>query len=226
MGQSYSSSQLGKTLKVIRAGLPRTCPASFAQALEILLDGPVYHGGTQVTQGPEADIKTWIEVLQNLKLIKSRLDGFVAVADSPCCSMVPELMRLYPEAKVVCTVRDVAKWEKSMEAVSWGSDIMVSKRCSVPGAVDAIFCRLYRQAEASVDDYVWRRGTSDEKGGWEPLCQALDLPIPSGVAFPHINDSDAIEALAKKQISRGIKRWIEMFTLFGLVVYSLSLFLS
>ncbi|KEY71528.1 hypothetical protein S7711_08908 [Stachybotrys chartarum IBT 7711] len=130
MGQQYSQPQPGKKFQVIGAGLPRSGTASFGRALEILLDGPVYHGGTQTTLGPEHEIKTWIRILKqwparneaasrvNLDLIKSRTQGFVAITDSPGCTVVSELMMLYPEAKVICTIRDIEAWEHSMSVVS------------------------------------------------------------------------------------------------------------
>lgn len=65
MGQTASLPQPGKTIQVIGAGLSRTGTASFSRALEILLEGPVYHCGTQSTIGPRQEIQTWIEILQH-----------------------------------------------------------------------------------------------------------------------------------------------------------------
>ncbi|PTB69306.1 hypothetical protein BBK36DRAFT_1137747 [Trichoderma citrinoviride] len=130
MGQQASAPRQGTKLRVIGAGLPRTGTASFSRALETLLDGPVYHGGTQVTLGPESDVKTWLELFsqwpaededtkqRNLELLGRQTEGFVAVTDNPCLLLVPELMELYPDALVICTTRDVDAWEKSMQAVS------------------------------------------------------------------------------------------------------------
>ena len=50
--------------------------------------------------------------------MQRRLDGFVAITDAPGCSLVPELMALYPDAKVICTVRDPEPWVKSMAGTS------------------------------------------------------------------------------------------------------------
>jgi hypothetical protein len=61
MGQKASVPQPGARFQVIGAGLSRTGTASFSAALEILLDGPVYHGGTQITMGPPTEIKSWIQ---------------------------------------------------------------------------------------------------------------------------------------------------------------------
>lgn len=38
--------------------------------------------------------------------IKALTEGFVATTDSPGAQFVEELMELYPDAKVICTVRD------------------------------------------------------------------------------------------------------------------------
>lgn len=45
-------------------GLPRTGTASFSTALSNLLNGPVYHGGTQIlVNNTNIPIKTWIDIL-------------------------------------------------------------------------------------------------------------------------------------------------------------------
>lgn len=104
---------------VIRSGLPRSGTASFCAALSILLDGPVYHGGTQIlVNNDDTHIKSWTNILAQtpyktpaartrvLQQIKSVTDGFVATADTPLAQFIEELMELYPNAKVICTVRD------------------------------------------------------------------------------------------------------------------------
>ena len=130
MGQQASVPKPGANFQVIGAGLSRTGTASFSRALEILLDGPVYHGGTQTTLGPEVEITSWIKILSHWPprndadarlirdLMASRLDGYTAITDTPGSGLVPELMALYPSATVICTVRDPASWVKSLEGVS------------------------------------------------------------------------------------------------------------
>jgi hypothetical protein len=34
------------------------------------------------------------------------MDGYVATVDAPGAQFVPELMELYPDVMVICTVRD------------------------------------------------------------------------------------------------------------------------
>lgn len=48
MGQEPSFPRVGDSIQVIGAGLPRTGTTSLALALHVLLDGPVYDGGTQL----------------------------------------------------------------------------------------------------------------------------------------------------------------------------------
>lgn len=127
MGQQASRPEPGRSIRVIGAGLPRTGTASFSEALAILLEGPVYHGGTQVTIGPEKNIKGWTKLLgrpstestEERALIestmKSLLDGYVAAVDTPTHLFVEEAMSLYPDAKVICTVRDPDNWAESMD---------------------------------------------------------------------------------------------------------------
>ena len=31
------------------------------------------------------------------------------------------------------------------------------------------------------------------KQGWEPLCRFLDVPVPAGIPFPHVNDSASFQ---------------------------------
>jgi hypothetical protein len=53
-----------------------------------------------------------------LKLMNRHFDGYAAVTDAPASWLVPELLKIYPNAKVICTVRDPKAWEKSMEGVA------------------------------------------------------------------------------------------------------------
>ncbi|KAF7181850.1 hypothetical protein CNMCM7691_001147 [Aspergillus felis] len=126
MGQTASAPKPGTQIQVIGAGLPRTGTASFSTALTILLDGPVYHGGTQTTRGPPSELKSWVRILRAwlegekrtvLSLIERRLVGYAAITDTPGCQLLPELLELYPDAMVVCTVRDPVAWEKSMNQI-------------------------------------------------------------------------------------------------------------
>ena len=51
----------------------------------------------------------------------------------------------------------------------------------------------------------------DVKDGWGPLCKALGKEVPKDVAFPNINDGEAIERFAKTHVQRGMIRWAVVF---------------
>lgn len=146
MGQRASLPTPGTSIQVIGAGLSRTGTTSFSQALEILLNGPVYHCGTQSTLGLTSHLQTWITILQHwlsdpanskstntnndaisnanttpnpaiLTLLSTQLDGYAAVTDAPGAQFTPELLTLYPHAIVICTTRDPTTWEASFAQI-------------------------------------------------------------------------------------------------------------
>jgi hypothetical protein len=47
--------------------------------------------------------------------LKELLAGYVATTDAPAIFFVEELVRLYPDAKVICTVREPNRWWKSYQ---------------------------------------------------------------------------------------------------------------
>lgn len=131
VGNNPSVLQPGTKFQVIGAGLSRTGTASFSEALRILLSGSVYHGGTQSTLGPEVEIRSLIQILSIFPaktpaerkvmqcLLKERFDGYAAATDTPACGLVEELLELYPDAMVICTLRETPEqWVKRMESVS------------------------------------------------------------------------------------------------------------
>lgn len=39
----------------------------------------------------------------------------------------------------------------------------------------------------------------DIKQGWEPLCQFLDVPVPVGKPFPHLNDTESFHKMMQRR---------------------------
>lgn len=131
-----------RTLQVVAAGLPRTGTISLTLALSWALHGDVCHGGSACLRGKERRqsfrkkcrnsilnlfldiIKGWTKVLDPGKgvsqeevddTLKELLAGYVATTDAPAIFFVEELVRLYPDAKVVCTVREPNRWWESYQ---------------------------------------------------------------------------------------------------------------
>ncbi|CAO2653408.1 Nn.00g028190.m01.CDS01 [Neocucurbitaria sp. VM-36] len=250
MGQAPSSPRPGTPFHVIGAGLPRTGTSSLNLALSILFNAPCYHGGTQATLGPETEIKSLITLLRaypptspssrNLihKILKERLDGYAAVTDSPCNGLVEELLQLYPDAKVICTVRDPQAWVSSMQTVANASTLsflrfmlfLLPTMRFFPDYVDALrnqWVSLYGRPEPATLHH-WEAHMAylkrvvpkeklvffDVRDGWGPLCAALGREVPD-VEFPRVNDGKAIDELARRMILRGLGRWAVVFGTVG-----------
>lgn len=253
MGNEASVPRPGTRLKVIGAGYARTGTASLSEALSILLDGPVYHGGTQITRGSPSTVRAWIRLLNHyppkaasdkdliLSTLDRELNGFVATTDAPAIYLVPELLELYPDAMVICTVRDVAAWERSIGAVAslstlWFLRIVLFPLPTMRYFVDYINCLrrttvgLYGEQEP-LTRVTWDRHLArlqkvvpadrllccDVREGWEPLCRFLGKEVPK-VPFPRTNDGEAIERLSKEMIVKGLWRWMGILVATGAAV--------
>ena len=102
---------------MIGAGLSRTGTLSTRSALEQLLQGGCYHGSVPMAERQEHLIP-WVKVFAsgNLEpeMAKEILAGYVAGLDVTVFSWYKQLMEIYPDAKVLLTVRDPERWFKSM----------------------------------------------------------------------------------------------------------------
>ncbi|KAF2171682.1 hypothetical protein M409DRAFT_17919 [Zasmidium cellare ATCC 36951] len=237
----------GCQIKVIGAGLPRTGTNSFCAAVGILLEGPTYHAGAQYGGAgcpSEEHILTMIDAARcvdkppaqkqkSLARLYNILDGYVATNDPPLTLLVPELMQMYPDAKVICTVRERDSWVKSFLMIVktaqptlagfiffWVPSMRYLPRLSK--ALTHIFYERFgvvvRDTETAITVYDGHHAWLQEivpkeklvyynvKDGWEPLCRALDVPVPD-VPFPRLNDSKDLEDHFKKVAMTGLMRW-------------------
>ena len=122
----------GDIVQVIGAGLPRTGTSSLVAAMEILGFGPSFHF-TEIhyDAGSAPIFKRILQAFRNtgsraskskeeLDAMKDQLKdiyrGYKCTLDNPSCHFVPELMDLYPHAKVLLSVRDSDEaWYKSVQ---------------------------------------------------------------------------------------------------------------
>lgn len=174
-----------------------------------------------------------------------RFEGYVAMVDAPAHALVPELMQLYPDAIVICTVRDAKAWEKSMGGVAnasmkWFLRVVLFPLPTMRYFVDYInvmadvWEELYGErvpmTTLSYERHIaWLKKVVpsdrllffDVKDGWQPLCTALGKDIPRGVPFPRMNDGKAIDYWAKKHVQRGLARWLSIVSVLLVVVAAL-----
>jgi len=117
MGGEKSEDNSKCKLLVIGAGLGRTGTLSTRSALEHLLGHPCYHGAVPVAERPE-HVLPWIKVFTSGKLepemANKLLEGYSAGVDFTIFAWYKQLMEIYPDAKVLLTVRDPERWFTSM----------------------------------------------------------------------------------------------------------------
>jgi len=203
------------SLRVIGAGLGRTGTTSLKQALEILLSTPCYHM-FELFGHPE-HIPAWHAAARGeMPDWHALLDGYAAAVDWPVCAYWPELAAAFPDALILHSVREPEAWWDSADQTifpnlrnpppddppffrGWhamGLDMMKAR--FHPDLGDREGCiEAARRHDAHVQAtapperlLTWRAGD-----GWEPICRALDLPVPDQ-PFPHRNTRKEFRARA------------------------------
>ncbi|KAI1177807.1 P-loop containing nucleoside triphosphate hydrolase protein [Nemania sp. FL0916] len=232
-----------RKVQVICAGYARTGTSTMALAVEQLLDGPFLHGGTQVLNREDAYCKKWVQIYESkargdrpttLSLLREVTAGFVGVADMPPLDFIPELMELYPEAKVVLVERDPERWLESLMVVSRASNKpwLPYLVWVVPGwrwfpSLVMHYGRSARRLMELEPKQEVKRGTKllinwnnlvkemvppekllvmELKDGWAPLCEFLDVPVPDG-PLPRANDTEAALQISKEVTRRLAQIW-------------------
>lgn len=124
-------------MQVLALGAPRTGTSTMSAALEILLQEPSYHGGAQLLESTLSHMRQWLKIHEISRtarecnrtlteaerdhvkyMMKSLYRGYASCSDTPTFYYAQELIELYPEAKVIVTVRDRETWWKSKVATN------------------------------------------------------------------------------------------------------------
>jgi len=192
-------------LRVVGAGLPRTATHSQKKALELLLGGRCYHM-VEVFEHLE-DVPTWSAAARGDEVDWSSFPpDCVAAVDWPASAFWRELAAANPDALILLSTRQSAAkwWESADETIfpvlrkpveepkheEWHQ--MVHERAAREISDDwddaeraQAFYERHNDAvrlEAPGERLLeWRA-----EEGWEPLCQALGLPVPDE-PFPRVN---------------------------------------
>jgi hypothetical protein len=196
-------------LSVIGAGFGRTGTKSLKEALELLGFGPchhmveVAHNRDQLPYWQAAaagQTVDWAAVFANYR----------SAVDWPACHFWRELGGVWPEAKIILSVRPEDKWWESFtNTIKITMDVREHLpdpyRKGVSDMAHALISDLtfhaplhdrqaglaaYRQriAEVQAEVPAERLLTFDVAEGWAPLCRFLDVPVPAA-AFPHSNST-------------------------------------
>ena len=210
-------------LKVIGAGFSRTGTRSLKAALEELGFGRCYHM-EEVLKNP-GHLKHWAEIMGGGQADwESLFRGYQSAADWPAAAYYQDLMTVYPEAKIILTVRDPESWHKSVmntiyragrgffgrftrifpvvhqflnaiEKVIWVG-IFHNKLEDKVHTVE-VFNKHIEEVKRTVPKE--RLLIFEAKHGWEPLCMFLDVPVPANKPYPHRNKGSIVRQILKYQ---------------------------
>jgi hypothetical protein len=191
-------------LRAVGAGLPRTGTRSLKEGLELLLDDRCHHM-SEVFRHLD-DVTTWRAAIRGEEIDwRSFPPDCVAAVDWPASAFWRELAGANPDAVIVLSTRDsAAQWWESADATIFP----VLRKDSYPEYEDWLVMAKELPAREIGSDWddraaaevfyerhnerVRREAPADRllewqaTDGWEPLCRALDLPVPDE-PFPHVN---------------------------------------
>jgi len=191
------------TLQIVGSGLGRTGTMSLKLALEKLLGGRCYH---MLEVGAEGHVDAWHQAAKgNPPDWTEFFDGWSAVVDWPAAGFWRQIAAAFPDALVLHSERDdTATWQRSAHATILDAESHAGRSefiemwdavaaltfdgsWSDPAVTGPGYERHNAEVRATVPPerlVLYRPGD-----GWEPLCEALDVPIPDE-PYPHVNTTE------------------------------------
>ena len=211
------------TIDVIGAGFGRTGTLSLKFALEALGLNKCYH--MMEVMRNQSHVAQWRKAARGEAVDWNALyAGYQATVDWPSASFWRELREVYPEAKVILTLRDSQQWYTSVMNTIWKF------------SSNALAESQKRQDDQGIerslmgDEVIWQGvfgGRMDDKDhviecyerhnqevidtvpaeqllvfrpgdGWEPLCRFLQKPVPD-TEFPKVNSTEEFASIWRKK---------------------------
>jgi hypothetical protein len=105
-------------MKLIGAGLPRTATSTQKVVMDILGLTPCYHMQNVFADLDEA--ARWQAALTDAAVLQEIVEPFESTIDWPGSYHYRTLAELYPDAKVLLSVRTGESWARSMQETIWG----------------------------------------------------------------------------------------------------------
>ena len=198
------------SLSVIGAGFGRTGTLSIKIALEQLGLGPCYHMETLFNDSTQ--LATWEAAVDGQRVDWRELfAGYRSTIDWPSTHYWRELADVFPDAKILLSVRPTENWwlsfsgtirkllenraakpDEHQRSVLEMAYKMIAEQ-TFGGAMDdkAQVLAAYQKRINDVTQSIPndRLLVFDVTEGWNPLCNFLGLPVPE-TEFPRSNDND------------------------------------
>lgn len=228
-----------REMKVLALGLPRSGSASLTEALTILGYKDVFHGNHSLNRPDIWDFfdRAADASYPNLPTYTGReftrqdwdeLYGPCEGTTEAGAAFAPQMIKTYPDAKVILTIREFDQWYKSIDEsffkVLWSIPAQFAMYVLEPlaGTKGTMACRklLLGLFQAGSEQEVRRnaRATYDRHhaqiqemvppgqlliynlgDGWEPLCEFLGKPVPEA-DYPWTNSTAEFKVKISKQI--------------------------
>jgi len=196
---------MSQPVRIVGTGVGRTGTLSLKFALEQLLGTRCYHM-MEVFGHPE-HVDIWARAAHDEPVDwAALLQDFGAIVDWPGASFWPELTAAFPDALVLHSERaDAETWWRSASATILTLDALPDDMQQFRDMVMGIFRERFTdriddhdacvaayeahnaRVRAAIDPermLIWHPGD-----GWEPICAALDVPVPDA-PFPHVNTTE------------------------------------
>jgi len=201
-------------MKVIGAGFGRTGTMSLKVALEELGFGPCYHM-IEVFEHPE-HLPLWEAAAQGEPVDWEKLlAGYQSTVDWPGCTFYKDLMKAYPDVKVLLNVRDSDKWYESARNTIYAAvnipDPPPGRRMVDKLIWEQTFDGNFENRQHAIEVFEQhneevKKHTPSErlliyevKEGWEPLCEFLGVEAPRDKSFPRLNDTESFKQMVQQR---------------------------
>ncbi|CAG7562704.1 unnamed protein product [Fusarium equiseti] len=236
-----SASREKRDMKVLSLGLFRTGSASMAEALTILGYKNVYHATQAIDRSEDWEIleRACDASFPHLPSYTGKpfrrdqwdeLWGHCEATTDVACAFAPQLIQVYPDAKVIMTVRDYEPWFKSMDqgllqmifgpvaefSINFLEPFLgsVSGRSAQKQMLGLFQAQTGEEARANGRE-TWERhhrviremvpeGQLLEYRmgqGWGPICEFLGKDVPE-VEFPWVNEQAEVRRLINAKVKR------------------------
>ncbi|EQL01441.1 hypothetical protein OCS_02843 [Ophiocordyceps sinensis CO18] len=202
-------------MEILVLGMPRTGSISIRHALREL--GYTCFHGAILEESPEK-FAFWEEAIRakyygegqpfGRRELDKLLGGFNVAINYPGTMFAEEMIRAYPNAKVILTTRDVDKWQESLKrsvdaSITWRSFDWIAPFDPIWGPWWRFHKLEHRirpliaprgERRAFLDHYETMKKLVPKERlleyrvgeGWERLCEFLGKDVPVG-PFPHVN---------------------------------------
>lgn len=209
-------------VKVIGTGFGRTGTDSMREALNQIGFGPCHHMRELLADADHRQLWRDLKVARDTGGTAPEWDKILgkygSCVDWPSAAYWPELIELYPDAKVLLTWRTPESWWASFEKTilpillkeleapdpAPGSDLLTT--WVFGGRFDRDHCiATYKANVEKVHDTVPADRLLVYKigDGWEPLCAFLGVPVPD-TDFPRTNSTaDFQTSVEEREAAQG-----------------------